>query len=378
MKLEILIFIDWFLPGYKAGGPIQSISNLTTYLHKHYNISIVTSNKDLGALKPYENIVFNEWVKKPNYRVIYLDIENQTMKRYKALFKEKPYSAVYFNSLFSVKFSLLPLIALRNNTVKKILAPRGMLGEGALQIKKYKKMVFLNMCKLFNFHKKIIWHATSEVEAFEIQNKFGSIATINIAANLSSKMEDLPKFKAKSANRLNVFFLSRITTKKNLKFALNLLKQVNDTIHIDFTIIGTVEDKGYWEDCKTQIGTLPNHIKVNYLGEIPNQKIPFALRNQHVLLLPTKHENFGHVIMESWQNACPVIISEHTPWKDLEMNSIGYDINLTNSNKFIESITTFAAMDQSAFEVWSKASFYYAQAFCNDPLLIEANINLFE
>ena len=51
-KKKILIFIDWFLPGYKAGGPIQSISNFVNHFGTVFDISIITSNKDLGLLSP--------------------------------------------------------------------------------------------------------------------------------------------------------------------------------------------------------------------------------------------------------------------------------------------------------------------------------------
>ncbi|CAN5434615.1 hypothetical protein BH10BAC1_BH10BAC1_14720 [soil metagenome] len=30
-KKKVLIFIDWYLPGYKAGGPRQSVANLVAH-----------------------------------------------------------------------------------------------------------------------------------------------------------------------------------------------------------------------------------------------------------------------------------------------------------------------------------------------------------
>ena len=41
-KKKILVFIDWYLPGYRAGGPIQSIANLVNHLDDELDISIVT------------------------------------------------------------------------------------------------------------------------------------------------------------------------------------------------------------------------------------------------------------------------------------------------------------------------------------------------
>jgi hypothetical protein len=60
--LKLLIFTDWFTPGYKAGGPVRSLLNLTRGLQEEVDIYVFTSNKDLGAKEPYLDIPANEWV----------------------------------------------------------------------------------------------------------------------------------------------------------------------------------------------------------------------------------------------------------------------------------------------------------------------------
>ena len=40
-KPSLLIFIEHYLPGYKFGGPIQSVANLVELLKPHYVLSIV-------------------------------------------------------------------------------------------------------------------------------------------------------------------------------------------------------------------------------------------------------------------------------------------------------------------------------------------------
>ena len=47
-KSKILVFVDFFLPGYKAGGPITTIENLTNALKDKFDFSIITRNYDLG------------------------------------------------------------------------------------------------------------------------------------------------------------------------------------------------------------------------------------------------------------------------------------------------------------------------------------------
>ena len=112
---------------------------------------------------------------------------------------------------------------------------------------------------------------------------------------------------------------------------------------------------------------MPENISVDYLGSFAHHKIETLLKNQHVLLLPTKHENFGHVIIESWQNGCPVIISNNTPWKNLESKKVGFNISLKNIKKFISVIEFFSNINQETFLNWSKCSHNYANLIHSSP-----------
>ena len=64
-KPNILIFIDWFWPGYLAGGPIQSVLALVNSLNDTFNFKIITTNTDLNSEKKYENIEPNKWITSP-------------------------------------------------------------------------------------------------------------------------------------------------------------------------------------------------------------------------------------------------------------------------------------------------------------------------
>ncbi|WP_029035319.1 glycosyltransferase family 4 protein [Salinimicrobium terrae] len=374
---KILIFIDWFLPGYKAGGPIQSVVNLISHLGDEIAFDVVTSNKDLGEDSAYPDIPSNQWLQKENYRVIYLDEENQSLKRYREILASKAYDAVYFNSLFSVNFTLKPLLVLRRITTKIILAPRGMLGQGALQIKPLKKKLFLKLFRISGVSGRINFHATAASEAAEIKKHFGNEAKVKVATNLSAVMPGSFPKKNKEQGKLKLFFLSRISKKKNLKAALQFLSGINEQFQITFSIIGPVEEADYWKDCEEIIKSLPKHISVNYLGAVPNHQLKEILKDEHFMLLPTFHENFGHVIMESWQNACPVIISDQTPWADLKSKKTGFDIPLKEEEDFIKAIEQAACMDQSEYDVWSKNAFDFAKAYCNDPKAVDASRELF-
>jgi len=308
---------------------------------------------------------------------MYLDAQHQNKKFYEKLFLEHPIDVVYFNSLFSIKFTLLPFWILKNKPIRRVLATRGMLGKGALAIKPLKKKLFLTCFKLMKLHKKVIWHATAPSEADEIKTHFGENRTILLAPNLSAILKHSFVQREKQQNQISIFFLSRIAVKKNLVGALNLLENINRDHKVHFTIIGPIDDKAYWKKCMLKIKSLPKHIEVNYKGAIPNHELAEHLKHQHLLLLPTYGENFGHVIMESWQNGCPVLISDQTPWRNLKQDKLGFDIAIDNENDFIESLEYFSAMSQSEFSEWSKSAYNYADQFIKNPKVLEQNKALF-
>ncbi|MFM7726721.1 MAG: hypothetical protein ACKO7B_08465, partial [Flavobacteriales bacterium] len=70
-RKKILVFADWFLPGYKAGGPIRSVANLVQTLDVDF--WIVTRITDHQSNEPYTGIVAGSWsIHRPNVQVCYM------------------------------------------------------------------------------------------------------------------------------------------------------------------------------------------------------------------------------------------------------------------------------------------------------------------
>jgi hypothetical protein len=63
-----------------------------------------------------------------------------------------------------------------------------------------------------------------------------------------------------------------------------------------------------------------------------------ALSEYHFLLLPSKGENFGHSIIESFLANRPVIISKNTPWKDLAAKKLGFDLDENELGTLIQRV----------------------------------------
>ena len=84
-KRKVLICIDWFLPAYKAGGPIQSVANLVEHIKDEYDFYIATSNSDIDEELDIDNTLLNKWIEKGGYKIIYLDSKHQTLSFYKKI-----------------------------------------------------------------------------------------------------------------------------------------------------------------------------------------------------------------------------------------------------------------------------------------------------
>lgn len=377
-KKKIVILLDWYLPGNKAGGPVRSIYSLCELLKDSFNITIVTSNSDLGSNDTYKNVQADTLFEKDGIQYYYLSKKNLHGQTVVKLINSFNPSLVYLNSFWSYPFSIAIARAKQKNQLKAdlILAPRGMLNTGSLGLKSFKKKLYLLVAKLFHYYDNVTFHATNEKEKIDILSQFKKNPVV-IAENLNSgKVYHHPRIK--EINSLKLFFLSRIAEVKNLHYALDLLRSIPETIRIEYAIFGNEENSDYWQVCESILHKLPPTIKVRKLGEISFTNIQKTISEYHALLLPTLNENYGHSIVESLLTGCPVIISDQTPWNDLENFGAGYAVPLHQKEKFIAAIINMAEMDQGAFDLASKKAIEYISNKIDLKLILQQYKILFD
>lgn len=368
--------MDWFLPGYKAGGPIRSVANIVSALSPYFDFYIVTRNVDLVGTTPYEGIEPNKWLQKYNAHVYYLSSDNYSKEKIKELIGEREYDFMYLNSLYSSEYALTPL-RIRNKhypVLKTVLAPRGMLGEGALKTKSLKKSVFIKTTKLFNFFKTITWHATTEDEKNRIAKTFGTNANIVVGEPISIPVQfDSTNKVPKEPGKAKFFFIGRVSEHKNISFALDCFIKHKPKGEIIFDIFGAAEEPEYLQKIETQIEQLPDNINVTYKGAIPNEELKKKLQAEyHFMLFPTKGESFSHSIVDSWNSGCPVLVSDQTPWLELEYKGIGWNFSLKDSIELNGSVNQAVNLDQETYNKWSKNCIeFYNEKVCSEEITIK-------
>lgn len=377
-KKKVLVFSDWFLPGYKAGGPIRSVSNLVRALSEVYDFTVVTSDRDLGDPVPYPGVVVNTFSEhEAGCRIIYLSPGLSSYRKIWSILRKHHFDKVYLNSLFSVRFSLFPLLCIKllRQTNKTVLAPRGMLGRGALEIKSFKKKIFLKASLVLGLFKSIQWHSTDEEETKEIKSFFGKNARVKMALNISTIEKE--RVEKSIGNEIRFVFLSRISQIKNLLYAIESFSGINFSKNIVFDIYGTPEEENYIEVCKQRAAESDISAKINFYGSVKGPEVVEKLSNYHFFFLPTKHENYGHVIFEALSAGCPVILSTNTPWRHLQSKAVGWDIDLKDKSKYKDVLKTCSVMSNEDYRKMSESAYKYAEQTANNPALKEQSINLF-
>jgi glycosyltransferase involved in cell wall biosynthesis len=162
---------------------------------------------------------------------------------------------------------------------------------------------------------------------------------------------------------------------KNLEYALQILSKVRARVFFD--IYGTLEDLKYWNECQELIKKLPDNIKVKYMGIVKPDMVVPVFSFYDLFLFPSGGENYGHVIAESLTAGTPVLISDKTPWKNLQKDNIGWDFSLDQRGSFIEIIENCAAMSLEERLKKRESIKSMIDNYLLDPVVLEANRELF-
>lgn len=364
-----MILTDWFVPGYKAGGPIQSCYNLAMGIKDKYEIYVFTSDCDLGEVKPYANVISNQWSSDidEKIQVYYCSEKNLKFSTIRSLINEIVPDFVYLNHMFSFRFVLIPLFLNWARLIKSnvVICPRGALFKSALhyQHKFLKKITVLTVIKWLGVCKKVRFHATNKNEKDSIlkyfpNNEIMVVDNLPAAVNRQS-VQMIEKVKGS----LKCVFAARILPIKNLLYFINVLKLTQCPIELN--IVGPIEDIQYWAKCEIEIKRMKRLVRINYLGALPNNQLREVIKENHLYILPSEGENFGHSIIEALQAGRPVMISDRTPWRNLQGKKIGWDLPLSNPIGYLNALQEAFSWDQNEFAMYSQNAKNFADSIDN-------------
>jgi glycosyltransferase involved in cell wall biosynthesis len=348
---RILVACDFYLPGYKGGGVLRSVVNTVTALGEDFDWSVLTRDRDRGDAVPYPGTPCGGWHVVAPAEVMYLGPSRRGLRQLAAILRARPHDLLYLNSLFSPDFTLklLLLRALGRLPPRPVvLAPRGELAPSALAIKPLRKRLWLLIARTIGLYRGLIWHAAGPEETAQIRGWFPRAEVLE-APDIALPPGEPTARPPKQGGTLSIVFLGRIARNKNPAGAIALLHGLSGSVTLD--LYGPVEDAGYWQECQQAAASLPPNIRVVVHGALPHDQVAGVLARHDLLLLPSLGESFGQAIAEALAAGCPALVSDRTPWHELERQGAGWALPLARPELFRQRLQALIAMEEAEHQV---------------------------
>ena len=334
--MRICLVSSSFYPATFYGGPISATWDLSKELaKKNVEMYISTTNAN-GNSRLKVNT--NRFIKQKE-KLFVKYYHEQIINRFSLAFifgiwdDIRKADVVYIQYLFhyTVLFSLL---FSRIQTKEIIICPRGSLGEWGLRYKKkyFKKawlFLFVNP-----FIKSVIFQASSYIEKDDILINFSKakVEIINDGVDFSSfqqfnkynKNALLEKYTNTKCEAIsNIFFcMGRLHVIKAFDVLIDAFSLfIKEDTNAKLIIAGG--DDGVGDNLKQQIIDLKLQDSVFLIGAIDFEDKKTLLNNCDYFTLASEFESFGIVVAEALACGKAIVLSNKTPWKDLEKNKCG-------------------------------------------------------
>lgn len=238
------------------------------------------------------------------------------------------------SSLLTLALCLAPHSPLRRPLV---LSPRGALLPWALSQRAERKQAILRVLRPLLLRVDG-WHVTSDEEASALRRLrlLGPGAQLAVVGNgvlrgredaALSPVEQalIERIAALPAPR--IVTLGRLHPVKNLELAIDglcHLRRLPGQAQASLCVVGPERSgEGYGDRLRAQAAALGLADAVQFLGLQQGAAKDRLLALADVLWLPSHMESFGNVVVEALAAGTPVVASQNTPWRDLEVRRVG-------------------------------------------------------
>jgi glycosyltransferase involved in cell wall biosynthesis len=381
--IKVICVVDYYLPGFKGGGPIRTIANMRALLAGRVDIAVFTRDQDLGSTKPYAEVQPDTWIEGDDGPIFYASPSMFGYAGLKQAISSSSFSfdLLYLNSYFGFRSSIQLYLWFQRAFASTpiLLAPRGEFSSGALALKPLKKRIFIALSRSLNLYRNIIWHASTGAERDDILRQFhfaeGRIRIAEDPINVNIDFDVVASYHPSPRGSLRLAFISRISPMKNLDGLLQILTSA--VCQVDLDIFGPIEDTTYWKKCKSLIAVLPSNVNVSYEGALHPEGVSKVFSGYDMFAFPSLGENFGHVIFEALRAGTPVLVSDQTPWKADTFGALTV-VPITETVAWEANLQAVAERNENEKMDLRLAARAYAENFANSSENLVKNLSMFQ
>ena len=370
--MRISLISSSFYPASSYGGPVSATWDLSRKLAQMgHHIYVSTTNAD-GSQRM--KVCTNKFIEKEEglfVKYYHEDLINyfsfsfilgvwKDIRRADVIYIQYLF---HYTVLFSLIFSLIQAKSI-------VVCPRGSLSKFTLS-NKFSLMKKLWLIFFFRpFYKSINWHASSYLEKNDIKHFFknAKVDIINDGIEFEyfqdfdvlNRQELVKKYTQHDFNHIShVFFsMGRLHTIKCFDVLIDAFRVfANDYTHAKLLIAGG--DDGMEKILQEQIIRLKLEDKVFLIGLVNRNDKRILLNNCDYFALASEFESFGLVVAEALACGRPIILSNKTPWIDLEIKKCGILVN-NDVNSFVDGFSQVLKINYDSDNIRD-----YARSQCN-------------
>ena len=310
-----------YKPAYVYGGPTRAVADLCENLVKAgHGVSVYTTDANgltnLPVLTNKEYVIdgvhvryHHRWTKDhSNFSPSLL---------WRVLRDIQKYDVVHLISWWNlVTVPALLICILRR--VRPVLSVHGTLSAYSFQHRKaLVKKTFQNV-----IGKRLLSHAVLHVTTNKEKNEV-SVAVPHSRIALIPNFIFLPTSGitfSKDKSCFHLLFVGRLDPVKNVEFLIDLLNE-DWNFPIQLTIMGEGPDS-YTADLQQRV---KHNDKIVWLGNLDGDEKWRTMAHADLLVLPSRTENFGNVVIEALSQGTPVLISDQVGLNDYVLeNKLGW------------------------------------------------------
>ena len=330
--MNILFFLPVWEPAWQYGGPIQSTYNLCSALQKHHHhvhVRVITTS---FGLSDWPTSSCNTEILRSDLLVTYFEVKHFSLfgiQSPKLLSSLSPYfewaDILHISAVWHPISIQIQHHAGRYN-LPIVHSIRGALSRYSLSTAPLKKSLYYFLIERPYLLKVSAIHLTSSSERqdsfrhfLRLPHQLSRLVIPNIVMHTPFHSSQFDRDHFLIANTLSIevptlLICGRLDSKKGLELIPKALSLIDDKSW-QLIIVGADSD-GTLQPFLESLSFLSQHHSIRYLGLKTPADLHTIYSSSDLLLMPSLHENFGNVALESLNHGCRVLLSHDVGMAD--------------------------------------------------------------